>query len=44
MKKVPKYMFIYLYIKLAIVVKGDPNAPFSISTTPNRKRGRCSFP
>ena len=31
---------IYVCVKLATFVKGDPNAPFSIATTP-RCRGEC---
>ena len=30
--------------KLTTVVEGDPNAPFSIATTPKHKGGRYSFP
>ena len=29
---------------MAIVVKGDPKAPFSVPTTPRCKGGRYSFP
>ena len=31
-------------VKLAIVVKGDPMAPFSIATTPRCREGRYFFP
>ena len=48
-------MFVYIYIyitknkyivkvKLATIVEGDPNAPFSIATTPRCRGGRDSFP
>ena len=30
--------------KLATIVEGDPNAPFSIATTPRCRGGRYSFP
>ena len=36
--------YMYLKIKLAFVVEGDPKAPFSIATTPRCKGGRYSFP
>ena len=29
---------------LAILVEGDPKAPFSIATTPGCREGRYSFP
>ena len=35
---------LYLFIKLATVVKGDPKAPFSIATTPKCWGGCYSFP
>ena len=34
----------YLYIKLATLVKGDPKAPFSITTTPWCREGRYFIP
>ena len=38
------YIYIYIYIsKLAYIVKGDPNAPFSIATTPRCRGGSYSF-
>ena len=33
-----------LYIELATEVKGDPNTPFSIDTTPSCRVGRYFFP
>ena len=36
--------FILSKVKLATVVKGDPNAPFSIATPPTCRDGRYSFP
>ena len=33
-----------IYIKLAILVEGDPKAPFSKGTTPRCRGGRYSFP
>ena len=46
------YIYIYIYththiyrlVKLAIVVKGDPKAPFSTATTLRCRPGRYSFP
>ena len=39
------YNYIYIYIyKLAAVVEGDQNAPFSIVTTPMCREARNSFP
>ena len=38
------YNFIYIYIKLVTLVKGDPKAPFSIATTPSWRVGRYSIP
>ena len=36
--------FLYIYkVKLMTVVKGDPKAPFSITTTPRCKGGRYVF-
>ena len=36
---------IYIYkVKLATIVEGDPNAPFSIAATPRCRGGRYFFP
>ena len=38
------YIYIYIYnVKLAIIVEGDPKAPFSVATTPKCRVGRYSF-
>ena len=29
-----RYIYIYIYIKMATLVEGNPKAPFSIATTP----------
>ena len=35
---------IYIVVKLATIVEGDPKAPFSIATTPRCTGGRYSIP
>ena len=35
---------IYIKVKLATIVEGDPKAPFSIATTPRCRGGRYSIP
>ena len=35
--------FTYYKVKLAIVVKGDLKAPFSLATTPRCREGHYSF-
>ena len=38
------YIYIYIYICWPTVVKGDPNAPFSIAPTLRCRGGHYSFP
>ena len=35
---------IYIEVKLMTIVEGDPEAPFSVATTPKCRVGRYSFP
>ena len=37
-------LYIYIKVKLATIVEGNPKAPFSIATTPMCRGGRYSFP
>ena len=40
----PRILYIYIKVKLATIVEGNPKAPFSIATTPMCRGGRYSFP